>query len=657
MELNRSNIIRRMQSKITTIEEFNFDRLQAPPLYALLSPYDIDRLYNIATSIRYSGNSAKKYKAMEEILKPRGFRKISAGTNRLCYGFEEDNRIAIKVAYQGPGLHDSPAEFRNQMIFKPFVTKIFEVSPCGTVGLVERVNPLRSKEEFLSVADDVYDLITKWLIGKYVLADIGGDSFLNYAWRESFGIVLCDFPYVYELDGNKLYCSAPDSNSPTGRCEGEIDYDDGFNFMRCEKCGAHYRVRELAKAIKDNNIIISGTGGKSKMKVSMIRNGVKVMISNDGDGLLENAKPAVQHVAKPGKTKVGTLKVSSGYVEKKPVTPPDKRAKKDSHVERLHPSTIVDYDRLSENYDLLLAEYKSLEKDYKAQTVLLEKMNMDIGELRKELKDADEAAYETSAEYSNLLKTNNSLLKDLEGFEELQKEKASLETICKSYESKIGIIVAEHQSELLAKNNEISELKIKLTDMEEAKESMPDVEKMKEEIDHLTGILEDEKCKMIELKGTVDVEREENEKLLGSLINALYSTIPLSRASKDEEDSIPEIENCNFINALVYPLNHFQKKKGFELKPGDDRYVLAFIDPISNDFMVDGSDNIVLVANINGYDVGKFLRDEEGMVDPDIYNKYFNDGSLGVIEKHVEEVDDNVTTAEDIAKASTNGND
>ena len=54
------------------------------------------------------------------------------------------------------------------------------MSPCGTVGVFERVNPITSREEFLSVADDIYEVITQWFIGKYVLADIGTKFFMNW---------------------------------------------------------------------------------------------------------------------------------------------------------------------------------------------------------------------------------------------------------------------------------------------------------------------------------------------------------------------------------------------------------------------------------------------------------------------------------------------
>lgn len=304
----RSKIINKMQSRIVTIDDFNYDKLSAPPLYYLLPPSAIDQLYKIAHSVRYSGNPKKKYDMIDSILKPYGFVKLSAGTNRICYKYLEDDSIVLKVAYDDVGISDNPREFMNQQIFKPFVTKIFEVSPCGTVAVAERVIPITSREEYASVADEAFELITNWFInGKYIMADIGSSYFMNLGIRKGFGVVALDYPYIYELDGSKLYCNAVDHNSPDGICHGLIDYDDGFNYLYCEKCGVKYRVNELAKAEKNNNILVTNRR-KSNMKVSVMVNGSKVSVANDNDGIMKKATPNIQK--KMGIKPSGSLKVS-----------------------------------------------------------------------------------------------------------------------------------------------------------------------------------------------------------------------------------------------------------------------------------------------------------------------------------------------------------
>ena len=280
----KANVLEYLYSKQRSALEFNFDNLIAPPLLSLLTPQDIFELNRIARSVKLSGKIDEKYRLIDNIMNNRGFIKLHAGTNRVVYKFLEDQSFVIKVAIDRVGLGDNPAEFRNQFLLKPFVTKVFDVSPCGTVALVERVDAIMSREEFASVADDVFNLLTKVFIGKYVLEDVGAWFFMNWGIRNGFGPVLLDFPYVYELDGNKLYCNAHPPGRKDIRCNGELDYDDGFNNLVCTKCGRHYHARDLKKAEKDQLIIV---GGKKTMRV-------KVMIGNEV--ILDSGKNKVAKV-------------------------------------------------------------------------------------------------------------------------------------------------------------------------------------------------------------------------------------------------------------------------------------------------------------------------------------------------------------------------
>lgn len=266
IDRNRSFILDRVKSRTTSIEEFNFDQLAAPPLRVLLSPTDIGDLQYIATSVKLSAKPEQKYKYIDEIMKRRGFVKFGAGTNRTVYRFLEDQSFLAKIAYDSVGMGDNPAEFHNQQFLKPFVPKTFEIDPSGVIALAERVNPITSREEFYSVADDVFTLIDEFLVGEYVLADIGSNFFMNYGIRKNFGVVLLDYTYCYPLDGNKLYCNKPDPTQPSGKCEGEIDYDAGFNHLYCKRCGAMYKAKELAAKVTKQEIVRKRQGD-IKMKI------------------------------------------------------------------------------------------------------------------------------------------------------------------------------------------------------------------------------------------------------------------------------------------------------------------------------------------------------------------------------------------------------
>ena len=275
----RADIINRLYSANKTPLEFQFQSLVAPPLLSLLPPYDIKQLNDIAKDPKLTGKINKKLEYIKNILQPRGFVKFHSGTNRVVYRFLEDQSFLIKVALDRTGLSDNPAEFQNQFILAPFVTKVFESTPCGTVGLFERVEPITSRQEFISIADDVFDLINDKFIGEYVLEDIGADYFMNWGIRRGFGPVLLDFPYCYKLDGNKLYCNKVD---PFTRipCGGLIDYDNGFNNLVCTKCGAKIFARDLQANIDKQNIILKGRKEYSSMKVKCIIPGQKPVIND-----------------------------------------------------------------------------------------------------------------------------------------------------------------------------------------------------------------------------------------------------------------------------------------------------------------------------------------------------------------------------------------
>ena len=427
--VNRDYILNRLKSRSTTIDEFNFDKLQAPPLMSLFTPNDIGDLYSISHSIKYSANPQLKYKLINQIMNRRGFQKLTSGTNRICYRFVEDNSFVAKVAYDDIARGDNPAEFQNQFVLKPFVAKTFEVSPCGTIALSERVNAITNREEFITVADDVYTLISEFLIGEYVLADIGSKFFMNYGIRNGFGVVLLDYPFMYKVDLKKLYCSAPDPLSPSGLCDGEIDYDEGFNFLHCTKCGARYKAQELALEIESiGNIIVKDKGGL-KMKIHVSGGNHKpttVDINNDTKKSVN-----VQITKKPLRTgKKETRnpnKAVNGVNENKkvitPVKPKDVQhpeAKKDVISER-ETELLKENNKLQSDLDNLTFEFEAVKQELE----LLKERNKNMMNNQEDDEESDaqdaiefhtdsavEAAYSTISDYFNKIVQLSGLLDD-----------------------------------------------------------------------------------------------------------------------------------------------------------------------------------------------------------------------------------------------------
>lgn len=250
----RADILNMLYSKEKSPLEFKFDSMWFIPMANILPFYVIEKLYNIATSIKLASKAELKLKTIKQIMEPHDFRFFHGGTNRTIYRHLECTDIVAKIAIDRTGMQDNPLEFNNQQFLKPFVTKTFEVSPCGTVGIAERVEPITSKAEFISIGESIFELLTDYIIGEYVLQDIGTKFFRNWGLRKGFGPVLLDYPYLFKLDGNKLFCNK-EINLITGEmCGGIIDYDDGFNILRCKTCGKEYQARDLQKYINNNQI-------------------------------------------------------------------------------------------------------------------------------------------------------------------------------------------------------------------------------------------------------------------------------------------------------------------------------------------------------------------------------------------------------------------
>ncbi len=275
---NIAKQINLLYSKKYDPDIFSFEMLRGPDVYQLL-PYGIvEHIHQYILDPKNSGDTKKKIEHIDEVLRPYGFKRFAGGTNRVVYGFLEDQSFCLKVAIDRIGITNNPDEFRNQQFLKPFVCKIFSVSPCGTIATVERVIPIRSRQEFAVNAGSVFDVIANKFVGKYILEDIGTIWFKNWGIRRGFGPVLLDYPYLYEVDLNSLFCN---EMTPFGLpCGGQIDYDDGFNILYCTRCGKRHKAKQIGKAITDNVIMIKG--GNSMGFHLIVKKGDKVIVDKTG---------------------------------------------------------------------------------------------------------------------------------------------------------------------------------------------------------------------------------------------------------------------------------------------------------------------------------------------------------------------------------------
>lgn len=272
----RADLLHQLKYRNLDLSKFDFELIKGPSVLSLLSPYDVQLIDDISRDPRLVTKLDQRLEYNDKIMQSRGFVRTTQGTNRAVYKYLEDQSFVFKIAISDPGRKDSPAEFYNQHKLKPFVAKCFDVAPSGVIGSFERVEDITSKEQFKNIAGEVFDMINK-VVGQYVMADIGTKFFRNYGIRLGFGPVWLDYPLLYEVEGSKLFCNSMKYGMP---CGGAIDYDSGFNFLYCEKCGQQYTAKSLSKAIKEHTIEVVSNRRKAKMKIEVFEGNEKVSEKN-----------------------------------------------------------------------------------------------------------------------------------------------------------------------------------------------------------------------------------------------------------------------------------------------------------------------------------------------------------------------------------------
>ena len=240
-----------------------YDAMQVNPLYSYFTQEDIDRIREVALSADINANPAEKYRRLRAIMEPRGFYFIGGGTNRRAYACRYDPRVVAKVATDSVGISNNKRELVNQNVLKPYCSKIFEVSPCGTLAIIERVNPIKTQAEFQTIANEVFDVLEFKIRGNNIgMEDIGRRSFKNWGVRTGYGPVLLDYPTMYVIDKKRAFCCARTKSGDY--CNGPLQYDDGFDNIVCSYCGAKYMSKSIAKTDGDkiSELLYSASGYK-----------------------------------------------------------------------------------------------------------------------------------------------------------------------------------------------------------------------------------------------------------------------------------------------------------------------------------------------------------------------------------------------------------
>ena len=268
----RADLIDRLAKdtrKELSIPTFDFDALWHPGLRALIPDQVIADICACVADIKLDTHKGKQQRReyFKQLLAPYGFVRLGGGTNREVYKNLEDQSVVLKIAIDSLARNNNLAEIVKQHWIKPFCTKMYDVTPCGTLGLMERGDPIINRIQMANAAEGIYNVMEYCNDKGYVVGDGGGEYFMNYVIRPGFGPVLCDYTSVYKLDFSKLRCKRRDP--VTGKlCGGSIDYAlPAMSKIVCSKCGAVYSALDLAKEVETMQQLIQLTRSDEIMEI------------------------------------------------------------------------------------------------------------------------------------------------------------------------------------------------------------------------------------------------------------------------------------------------------------------------------------------------------------------------------------------------------
>ena len=258
-----------------------FDNLQCKQINNYFTQQDIAYIRQLAMSPSMQSHRKEMYALLEELMSARGFKLVGGGSNRRAYQHVVDNGVVAKIAIDSVGMENNMNDIYNQNILRPFCTKTFTVADNGTIALNEAVVPIKTIEEYRQYMDEIFDILYfKLRANDIAMDDIGVSRFKQWGLREGFGPVILDYPTMYVADPKKRFCRAIHNGVI---CNGTIDYDEGFDHIRCNECGATYKAHELK--LPDGE-----TYQRLAQKVGLINEGVKKMaikIINNETGKVE----------------------------------------------------------------------------------------------------------------------------------------------------------------------------------------------------------------------------------------------------------------------------------------------------------------------------------------------------------------------------------
>ena len=172
---------------------------------------------------------------MVKFLKQFGFKEIGCGTNRIVFAHKDIEGRAFKIALDSRGILDNNMEEKLYSDLKDIVPNFYDNN--GLILIAERVIPFKKISEFYD--NDRVSEILDTLAMRYVLNDVGPESFLNWGKDLMGRTLILDYAYLTPIE----QCARHECP----KCGSPFKYINNLKELKCtnKKCKAVFAIADI----------------------------------------------------------------------------------------------------------------------------------------------------------------------------------------------------------------------------------------------------------------------------------------------------------------------------------------------------------------------------------------------------------------------------
>lgn len=221
----------------------------------LFDPVIVQDLFSI---IKSCSDNHKKADMIVEYLKPFKFKEIDLGTNIICLENKKYDDVVFKIALDSYGLEDN---FNDIWLSEeiPEYARVYTNHRTGIVSVHKRYKVFKTEQSIQRYHKQIMRLLNR-LSKDYLIVDLSPINIKNFGTDKNGELVIIDGSDLIKLNSgvSEFRCTEliNKKGSKIKECGGELNYDDIFRYLVCEKCGKQVNPLTLKKLYsKEVNIL------------------------------------------------------------------------------------------------------------------------------------------------------------------------------------------------------------------------------------------------------------------------------------------------------------------------------------------------------------------------------------------------------------------